>query len=233
VRVVYRTGDASQTIEVDAAFFAVGWPSNADRIDVAAAGVAVERGYVVVDDYLRTSVPHIFAAGDVDGRSMLVASARLEGRVAAENAVLGPHRTVAHEVVPAGSFTDPEYASVGLTEAQARARYEARCAAAVARYENLLRPVADGQPEGFCKLIVETERRQIVGAHVLGEYSAEVIQMVAACMAAGMPVEEVAELQLAYPTFTEGVSMAAQMLVHELGLRPMHHLWSSLSAPGS
>ena len=76
----------------------------------------------------------------------------------------------------------------------------------MARYEDLLRPVADGQPDGFCKLIVETGRRQIVGAHVLGEYSAEVIQMVAACMAAGMRVEEVAELQFAFPTFTEGVS---------------------------
>jgi dihydrolipoamide dehydrogenase len=52
-------------------------------------------------------------------------------------------------------------------------------------------------------------------------------------MAAGMRVEEVAELQLAYPTFTEGVSMAAQMLVRDLGIRPMHHLWSSLSAPGA
>jgi Pyridine nucleotide-disulphide oxidoreductase, dimerisation domain len=89
----------------------------------------------------------------------------------------------------------------------------------------------DGQPTGFCKLIVETERRQIVGAHVLGEYSAEVIQMVAACMAAGMRVEEVAELQLAFPTFTEGVGMAAQMLIRELGVRAMPQLWSSLSAP--
>src|SRR6187399_2610534 len=80
-------------------------------------------------------------------------------------------------------------------------------------------PVADGQPNGFCKLIVETGRRQIVGAHVLGEYSGEVIQMVAACMAAGMRVEEVAELQLAFPTFTEGVGMAAQMVVRALGIR--------------
>jgi pyruvate/2-oxoglutarate dehydrogenase complex dihydrolipoamide dehydrogenase (E3) component len=231
VRVVYRIGDETKAMEVDAAFFAVGWPSNADRVDAAVAGVAIERGYVVTDDYLRTNVPHIFAAGDVDGHSMLVSSARLEGRVAAENAVLGPRRRAMHEVVPVGSFTDPEYASVGLTEEQARARYD--CAVAVALYEDLLRPVADGQPEGFCKLIVETGRRQIVGAHVLGEYSAEVIQVVAACMAAGMRVEDVAELQLAYPTFTEGVSMAAQMLVRDLGVRPMHHLWSSLSAPGS
>jgi pyruvate/2-oxoglutarate dehydrogenase complex dihydrolipoamide dehydrogenase (E3) component len=231
VRVVYRTGDETRNVEVDAAFFAVGWPGNADLIDAAAAGVAIERGYVVVDDYLRTSVPHIFAAGDVDGHSMLVPSARLEGRVAAENAVLGLRRRLVHEVVPAGSFTDPEYASVGLTEEQARARYD--CAVAVARYEDLLRPVADGQPEGFCKLIVETGRRQIVGAHVLGEYSAEVIQMVAACMAGGMRIEEVAELQLAFPTFTEGVGMAAQMLVRELGVRTMPQVWSSLSAPPS
>jgi pyruvate/2-oxoglutarate dehydrogenase complex dihydrolipoamide dehydrogenase (E3) component len=231
VRVVHRTGEETRTMDVDAAFFAVGWPGNADLIDAATAGIATERGYVVVDDYLRTSVPHIFAAGDVDGHSMLVASARLEGRVAAENAVLGPRRRVVHEVVPVGSFTDPEYASVGLTEAQARARYD--CAVAIARYEDLLRPVADGQPEGFCKLIVETGRRQIVGAHVLGEYSAEVIQVVAACMAAGMRVEEVAELQLAFPTFTEGVGMAAQMLVRELGVRAMPQVWSSLSLPGS
>jgi pyruvate/2-oxoglutarate dehydrogenase complex dihydrolipoamide dehydrogenase (E3) component len=192
----------------------------------AAAGVAIERGYVVIDDYLRTSVPHIFAAGDVTGHSMLVPSARLEGRVAAENAVLGPRRRVVHEIVPVGSFTDPEYGSVGLTETQARRRYE--CAVATAKYEDLLRPVADAQSEGFCKLIVETGRREIVGAHVLGEYSAEVIQTVLAYMAAGMRIEEVAELQLAFPTFTEGVGMAAQMLVRTLGIRPMPQVWSSL-----
>jgi hypothetical protein len=63
---------------------------------------------------------------------------------------------------------------------------------------------------------------------VLGEYSAEVIQMVAVCMTAGMRIEEVAELQLAFPTFTEGVGMAAQMLVRNLGVRAMPQVWSSL-----
>jgi pyruvate/2-oxoglutarate dehydrogenase complex dihydrolipoamide dehydrogenase (E3) component len=227
VRVHYRVGDESRKLDVDAVFFAVGWPGNADLVDAAAAGVATERGYVIVDAYQATNVPHIFAAGDVDGNSMVVSSAILEGRVTAENAVLGPRRRVVHEIVPGGSFTDPEYGSVGLTEEQARARYD--CAVAVARYEDLLRPVADAQPEGFCKLIVETDRRQIVGAHVLGEYSAEVIQMIAACMAAGMRVEEVAELQFAFPTFTEGVSQAAKMVVQQLGVRPMPRLWSSLS----
>lgn len=228
VRVVFTVNGDTRTHEVDAVFFAVGWPSNADRLDAASAGIAIERGYVVVDEFLRTTVGHIFAAGDVTGRSMLVASAALEGRLAAENAVLGARRRIAYEVVPAGSFTDPEYASVGLTEAEGRQRYD--CAVAVAHYQNLLRPVADGQPEGFCKLIVETGGRTIVGAHVLGEYSAEVIQVVAACMTAGMPVEDVADMQFAFPTFTEGVQQAAQMLVHQLGVRTTHSLWSSLNS---
>jgi dihydrolipoamide dehydrogenase len=226
MRVVFAIAGEKKNVEVDAVFFAVGWPSNADRLDAAMAGVAVERGHVVVDEFQRTNVDHIFAAGDVNGHSMLVASARLEGRVAAENAVLGARRRVMHDVVPAGSFTDPEYASVGLTEAQGHERYD--CAVAVARYENLLRPVADGQPEGFCKLIIETTGRKIVGGHVLGEYSAEVIQVIAACMTAGMRVEDVAEMEFAFPTFTEGIQQAAQMLVHQLGVRTMHALWSNL-----
>src|SRR5262245_23605817 len=81
---------------------------------------------------------------------------------------------------------------------------------------------------GFLQADRRNGRRQIVGAHVLGEYSAEVIQMVAACMAAGMRVEEVAKLQLAFPTFTEGVGMAAQMLVRDLGIRAMPQIWSAL-----
>ncbi len=223
-----RVGDEA-ILSVDALFFAVGWPANADLLDVTTVGIEVDRGYVVVDEHLRTNLPHIYAAGDVNGHSMLVGSAIYEGRIAAENAVLGTRRRVVHDVVPVGSFTDPEYASVGLTEEEARARCE--CVVALARYEDLLRPVADGQPDGFCKLIVETEHRRIIGAHVLGEYSAEVIQMVATSMAAGMRIEDVAELQFAFPTFTEAVGHAAQMIVRDLGIRPMPQLWSSLTPP--
>jgi pyruvate/2-oxoglutarate dehydrogenase complex dihydrolipoamide dehydrogenase (E3) component len=157
---------------------------------------------------------------------MLVPSARLEGRIAAENAVLGTRRQFTHEVVPTGSFTDPEYGSVGLTEAQARERYD--CAVVVVRYDDLVRPVVDARPEGFCKLIVERRRRYLLGAHVVGEYSAEVIQMVAACMAANMRVEQVAELQPAFPTFTEAVGMAALNIVRQLGVAAWAPSWSEL-----
>ena len=74
VRVLYRVDDGARSLDVDAVFFAVGWPGNADLIDCAAAGVATDRGYVTVDAFTSTNVPHIFAAGDVAGNSMLVSS---------------------------------------------------------------------------------------------------------------------------------------------------------------
>lgn len=226
IRLTYQQDETPDELVVDAVFFAVGWPGNVDTLNLEAAGVRVERGFIPVNDFLQTTVPHIFAAGDINGQSMLVQSARTEGRIAAENAVLGPFRRFTHDIVPTGSFTDPEYGSVGLTEEEARKQYD--CLVAIAHYEDLLRPVADGRPQGFCKLIVERHRRYILGAHVLGEYSAEIVQMVAACMAGNMRVEEVAELQLAYPTVTEGVGMAAQKIVRELGVAPLPQLWTTM-----
>ena len=226
IQLHYRKQERPASLTVGAVFFATGWPGNVDSLNLAAAGVVTERSYIPVNDYLQSNVPHIFVAEDINGQSMLVQSARYEGRIAAENAVLGPYRRFTHEIVPSGSFTDPEYASVGLTEAQARQEYD--CAVAVVHYDDLLRPVADGHPDGFCKLIVDRRHRYILGAHVIGEYSVEIIQMVAACIASGMRVEQVAELQLAYPTFTEAVGMAAQKLVRELGLAPLPQLWSDI-----
>jgi dihydrolipoamide dehydrogenase len=216
IEIRYHRDSGQQVRLVDAVFFAVGWPASVEGLDLNAAGVVTERGFIRVNDYLQANVPHIFAAGDANGRSMLVPSARHEGRLAAENALLGARRSVALEVVPTGSFTDPEYGSVGLTEAQARERYD--CAVAVARYDSLARPVIDARAEGFCKLIAERKRRYILGAHVLGEYSAEIIQAAAVAMAANMRVEQLADLQLAFPTFTEALGVAAQMLARELGV---------------
>jgi pyruvate/2-oxoglutarate dehydrogenase complex dihydrolipoamide dehydrogenase (E3) component len=226
IRVDYRCGTDQDHLITDAVFFAVGWPASLGELDLAAAGVQATPALIPVDDYLRTNVAHIFAAGDVNGRSMVVQTARMEGRLAATNAIRGATRQASYEVVPSGSFTDPEYGRVGLTEAQAAEKHDV--AVGIARYDDLLRPVADGRPDGFCKLIADRQTRAILGAHVLGEYSAETVQTVAACMAAGMTVEHVAELQLAFPTFTEGVCMAAQKICRELGIGNFPQAWSYL-----
>jgi pyruvate/2-oxoglutarate dehydrogenase complex dihydrolipoamide dehydrogenase (E3) component len=228
ITVRYRGGAGHGQLVADAVFFAVGWPANLDQLNLGAAGVRAGRGAIDVDDYLRTNVGHIFAAGDVNGHYMLVQTARMEGRIAARNAILGPARQVVYDVVPSGSFTDPEYGRVGLTETEAARHHD--IVVGIAYYGDLLRPVADGRPDGFCKLIADRASHAILGAHVLGEYSAETVQTVAAAMAAGMTVEQVAELQLAYPTFTEGVSMAALKVCRTIGVGNFPQAWSYLGS---
>jgi pyruvate/2-oxoglutarate dehydrogenase complex dihydrolipoamide dehydrogenase (E3) component len=227
VFVVHHVRDGvGHALPADTVFFAVGWPGNAASLDPGAIGLEVERGYLKVSNRLASNIAHIFAAGDINGISMLVPSARQQGLVAAENAVMGTSRRNTHEIVPTGSFTDPEYGSVGLTEEEARARFD--CEVAIVRYDDLLRPVVDARSGGFCKLIVESNRHYILGAHVLGEYSAELIQMVAACMATNMRVEQLADLPFAFPTFTEAVGMAAQKCVRQLGIARIAQQWSDL-----
>jgi pyruvate/2-oxoglutarate dehydrogenase complex dihydrolipoamide dehydrogenase (E3) component len=222
-----RQGPAERAT-AEAVFAAVGWPANLKDLDLDAAGVTSNPRAIPVDDYLRTSAGHIFAAGDVNGRSKLVQTARHEGRVAAWNAVRGLTRQPGYDVVPAGSFTDPEYGSVGQTEDQAARDHD--IAVGIARYDDLVRPVADGHPEGFCKLIADRRSHLILGAHVLGEYSAEIVQVVAAAMSAGMKVEQLAEIQFAFPTFTEAVSMAAQMACRTIGIGRFPPSWSYLGS---
>ncbi|MEO5951184.1 MAG: NAD(P)/FAD-dependent oxidoreductase [Chloroflexia bacterium] len=213
----YTHDGESQSLTVEEVVMAVGWPGNIDRLNLTAAGVETERGYVKVDASLVTNVPHIFAAGDLTGRMMLVQSATGEGTIAAENAVAGTESRFLHPIVPHGGFTDPEYGSVGLTESKARAEHGDDISVAVVPYSNLDRAVIDGYTEGFCKLIVSRGSRLVLGAHVVGEQAVEVIQMVAAGMASGLRVEQLAGLELAYPTFTAIVGLAARKIVRELG----------------
>ena len=106
IRVDYRSGTAPAHMTADAVFFAVGWPANLSHLALAAAGVHATPAAIPVDDYLRTNVEHIYAAGDVNGRSMVVQTARMEGRIAATNAILGATRRASYDVVPSGSFTE-------------------------------------------------------------------------------------------------------------------------------
>ncbi len=226
--VSFSHGDTTERCDVGAVFAAVGWPANLDHLDLDAAGVTSNRQAIPVDDYLCTNVEHIFAAGDVNGRSKLVQTARIEGRMAAWNAVRGPSRQPSYNAVPSGSFTDPEYGAVGLTESQAARDHD--IAVGITRYDELLRAVADGHPDGFCKLIADRRSHRILGAHVLGNYSAEIVQVVATAMSADMTVEQLAEVQFAFPTFTEAVSLAAQKTCRDIGVGEFPPAWSSLES---
>jgi pyruvate/2-oxoglutarate dehydrogenase complex dihydrolipoamide dehydrogenase (E3) component len=234
LRLSYAQDDETRVLDTEAVVLAVGWPGNVDALNLAAAGVETQRGYVAVDDCLRTSAPHVFAAGDLTGRMMLVQSANYEGTLAVENAVLGEDRGYRHAIVPHGGFTDPEYGSVGLTEIQARDQFgDEDCAVAVVPYTNLDRGVIDGRPDGSCKLVVSRSSRHVLGAHIVGEQAVEVVQLAATAMGAGMRVEQLANLELAYPTFTAIIGLAARQLVRQLDLIPISPQWRTPGRPGT
>jgi dihydrolipoamide dehydrogenase len=232
LRLSYTQNDETRVLDTDAVVLAVGWPGNVEALNLAAAGVETQRGYVAVDDCLRTSAPHVFAAGDLTGRMMLVQSANYEGSLAAENSVLGEDRDYRHAIVPHGGFTDPEYGSVGLTERQARDEYgDEDCAVAVVPYTDLDRGVIDGRPDGSCKLVVSRSSRRVLGAHIVGEQAVEVVQLAATAMGAGMRLEQLANLELAYPTFTAIIGLAARQLVRQLDLIPIAPSWRTPQRP--
>ena len=227
LRLHLQDTDRARTLEAEAVVLSTGWLGNLDGLNLAAAGVKKRGNYVWVDDSLRTTDPHIYAAGDITGRMMLVQSAGSEALVAAENAVLDGNLRLDHRVTPHGGFTDPEYASVGLTEEQARQEGLAYTAAVVP-FSELDRAVIDGQPSGVCKLMVSNENHRILGVHVAGEQALEVVHLVAAGITAGMWVEQLAEMEIAYPTFAAVVGLAARKIVQELGVRPVAPQWRAL-----
>ncbi len=196
----------------DAVVMAAGWPADLDDLGLERAGIRPERSAIPVDAYFQSAVPHIYAVGDAIGRDMLVQAAHFEGEAAAENAVVGANRRTAHLLLPAGGFTDPDYAGVGLTEEQARAR-DPRCVVATVGYEHLDRAVIDDRDSGFLKLIADRRRTLVLGAHAVGENAVEVIQSVTTAMAAGIDVATLASVRFAYPTYTAIVGMAARAVL--------------------
>ncbi len=194
----------------------------ADRILVAAgrrattAGLGLDtvgvqltgRGTVRVDRTLRTTGRGIFAAGDVTGELPFTHAAGYQGGLVVTNAVLGLRRRTRYGAIPHVTFTDPEVARVGLTEAQARARWGDRVITASLGYDHVDRAVAAAETHGLAKLVADPSGR-LVGATVAAPTGGEAIAELAALVARGAKLTALAQAVHAYPTFAEGPVKAA------------------------
>jgi pyruvate/2-oxoglutarate dehydrogenase complex dihydrolipoamide dehydrogenase (E3) component len=215
MRMVFSKDGVRDSTEAALAVIAVGWVADTAGLNLAAAGVETNpRGYVQVDEYLRTSAPNIFAAGDVTGRLMLVPQAIHDGFVAATNAVLGATMPLWSQISPVGSFTDPEYAQVGLTEAKAREAHDV--VVATVRFDETARTIIDGRTTGFCKLIVDRATGKMLGCHVVGERAVEIVQVVAIGIAAALRVDNLARVPLSFPTYAGIVARAAYRAAQQI-----------------
>ncbi len=204
-------------LEVEKLLVSVGRGFNSRGIGLEAVAVQTgRRGEILVNDRMETTVPGIYAIGDVTGKAMLAHVASAQGKVAVEN-IMGHPTTIRYDVIPAGIFTLPEIGRVGLTESQARERVQAAGGGPTAglkigrfRYAALGKAQATGETAGFCKVIAEDAGGKILGVHMLGAHAADLIHEAALAMQVGATITQVAEMIHAHPTLAEGLMEAAE-----------------------
>lgn len=171
------------------------------------SGLAMERGCVVVDEHMRTNIPDVYAIGDCTGKIQLAHVASAQGIVAAQNAA-GGNKTMRYDIVPACVYTNPEIACVGLTEAAARATGQSVTTGSFPVAANG-KSMIMGETEGFCKLVVNTDSGEILGAHIVGPHGTDLIAELAAVMRAEGTIEELADTIHPHPTVSEIVMESA------------------------
>jgi pyruvate/2-oxoglutarate dehydrogenase complex dihydrolipoamide dehydrogenase (E3) component len=215
VRMNFSKDGRRDSAETSLVVVAIGWIADTRGLHLDAAGIQRDdRGFVRVDEHLMTSVPHIFAAGDITGRSVLVPPAVLDAHVAASNAVQGAVMRSDEREIPMGGFTDPEYAHVGPTEAEARRRGDV--VVGVVRFDETARTIIDGRTAGFCKLIADRASQRIIGCHAVGDRAADLVQAVAIAIGGKLTVADLARMPLAFPTYVGILSRAAYRAARQI-----------------
>jgi len=189
----------------------IGRTFNSDRIGLENAGIVKgKRGEIPVNRRMETSVPGIYAIGDVTGGMLLAHKASREGIVAAGN-VIGMEGAMDYDVVPSAIFTSPEIASVGLREQEAEEK-GLRIRTGYFEFRALGKAHAIGEIAGFVKIIAEDQTDRIVGGHIIGPHASDLIHEIAVAMRTGRTVREVAGTIHAHPTLSEAIMEAAEEL---------------------
>jgi dihydrolipoamide dehydrogenase len=197
-----------ETVECDLMLVSVGRAPLVEGLGLEDAGVEYDRrAGIRTDDHRRTTVPHIYAGGDVAGYWQLAHTGFREGEVAAENAC-GHEATVGDPAVPRPIYTDPEIAGVGLTEAQARERHGDDVSVGVFPWVANARAVMSGETTGWVKSIHETSYGELLGLVIVGPHATDLIEAAVVAIDAESTVETVADGVAAHPTLSEAVKEA-------------------------
>lgn len=184
--------------------------------DLEAVGeldLEMERGKIKVDKYMETSMEGVYAPGDINGIKMLAHAAFRMGEVAAENAILGNHREIKLETTPSAIYTIPEVGMAGLTEEEAKEKYDIN----VGKFAFIGngRALASGDATGFVKVIADKKYGEILGVHIVGQSAAEIINEASSLMAMEITVDEVIKTIHGHPTFSEALFEACADVLGE------------------
>jgi glutathione reductase (NADPH) len=170
------SGKSEETLTVDALLCATGRLPNLEKLGLENAGVETEKGAIAVTKDSRTSQPHIFAVGDCTNRINLTPIAIAEGRAFADTEFGNNPRSISHENVASAVFSQPEAATVGLTEEQARAKFPESIKCYTAKFRPMFHALTGADEKTFVKLVVETNTDRVLGVHMVGKDAGEIIQ---------------------------------------------------------
>ncbi len=210
--VTYLKKGQEYNVECDKVLMAVGRTPNTAELSLEAAGVSYNKKGIEVDDNLQTTIPHIYAIGDVNGRMMLAHVATFQG-YRALNSIQGKTDKIKFNLVPAAVFIVPEVASVGLTEALCDEE-ELDYKVVKVPFGAVGKAITMGEPDGFCKLIIDNETRTVLGCHILGVHASDLVQEVVTMMNLGVTIDDAKDIIHAHPTLNEIIQIA----IHQYNL---------------
>lgn len=206
----------TQELRAERLLFATGRRPVTDGLGLEAVGVKVgERGQVVVDEQLRTHNPRIWAAGDVTGHPQFVYVAAAHGSLVADNALDGAGRTLDYRHLPRITFTSPQLAAVGLTDAQA-AQQGIACTYRVLPLEHLPRALVNRDTRGLVKIVAERATGRVLGVSMVAGGAGDAILAAVYAVKLGMTVAELADTWAPYLTIGEGLKLAAQAFTRDV-----------------
>jgi dihydrolipoamide dehydrogenase len=208
VTVTVTNGDKQETLEADKVLQAIGFAPRVEGYGLDKTGVKLtERNAIEIDDYMRTSVPHIFAIGDATGKLLLAHTAEAQGVVAAETIAGAETMPIDYAMVPRATYCQPQIASFGYTEAQAKEMgYDVK----TAKFPFMANGKAHGLGEtaGFVKLISDAKYNELLGAHMIGPDVTELLPELTLAQKWDLTADEVARNIHAHPTLSEAIQEA-------------------------
>lgn len=208
LKVIYERKGKTAEVVADKVLMAVGRRANTASLNLADVGVETDRRGIVVNDRMQTSVPHIYAIGDVNGLMMLAHAASFQGERAL-HAIMGRDDELRLDVMPAAVFTMPEVATVGMTEDDCKAQGVAY-SAKKAFFRANGKALCLGESEGYCKLIV-AEDGKLLGCHIYGPHASDLVQEACALITKNGTVEDLRNIIHTHPTLSEVVMTAARI----------------------
>ena len=208
--VTFRSGDATGGVVGQELLLAAGVQGNTAGLDLELAGVRGDGdGFIQVNQFYQTDNPNVFAAGDCTGKLLLETVAAKEGALAAENALTVPVRTINYDHVPRAVFTNPQVASVGITEDEEMLRFNA-CSCRTIYMDSVPKAEAIKEDRGVFKMVIHPRSSKVLGVHIVAPDAADLIHEATLAVKFGMPIDDIIDTVHVFPTLSEGIKRVAR-----------------------